>query len=156
MTPRHFFLAAAMACLASSCYAGDPHAQVMEPVHRFFDAFGRQDKGGMLAVVAPHIEITSVQQGALHRLTIDGLADAIATHRGSRLAERIHDAQVHIDGDLAVVWAPYTFSVDGRMAHCGTDVFTLGRIDGRWLITGVSDNERKDHCPQVGVQTPTG
>ena len=118
----------------------------MEPIHHFFDAFGRQDKAGMFAVVAPNIEITSVQQGALHRLSIDSLADAIAAHRGSSLTERIHDPQVHIDNDLAVVWAPYRFSVDGRVGHCGTDVFTLGRIDGRWLIIGLSDNERKDKC----------
>jgi len=146
MKLRRLLLAAAMMCLASSCYAADQEAQVMEPIHHFFDAFGRQDKGGMLAVVAPNIEITSMHQGALHRLSIDSLADAIATHRGGSLAERIHDPQVHIDNDLAVVWAPYKFSRDGRVDHCGTDVFTLGRIDGRWLIIGLSDNERKDDC----------
>jgi len=144
---RYLLLAAAMTCLASSCYAADETSQVMEPVHRFFDAFGRQDKAGMLAVVAPNIEITSVQHGALHRESIDRLAEVIAAHRGGSLAESIRDPQVHIDHDLAVVWAPYTFSVDGHAAHCGTDVFTLGKIDGRWLIIGVSDNERKDDCP---------
>lgn len=147
MKPRHLLLAAAMTCLASPCYAADEASQVMEPIHRFFDAFGRQDKAGMLAVVAPNIQITSVQQSALHRLSIEGLADAIAAHRGGSLAERIHDPKVHIDHDLAVVWAPYRFSLNGHVDHCGTDVFTLGKIDGRWLIIGVSDNERKDHCP---------
>jgi hypothetical protein len=75
------------------------------------------------------------------------LADAIAGHRGGNLAERIYDPKVHIDHDLAVVWAPYRFSLNGRVDHCGTDVFTLGKIDGHWLIIGVSDNERKDQCP---------
>jgi len=146
MKLRHLLLAAAMMCLASSCYAADQEAQVLEPIHHFFDAFGRQDKAGMLAVVAPNIEITSMQQGALHRLSIEGLADAIAAHRGGSLAERIHDPKVHIDHDLAVVWAPYRFSLNGHVDHCGTDVFTLGKIDGRWLIISVSDNERKEHC----------
>lgn len=147
MKPRHLPLAIAMTCLAGSCYATDETSQVLEPIHRFFDAFGRQDKAGMLAVVAPNIQITSVQNGALHRLSIEGLADTIAAHRGASLAERIHDPKVHIDHDLAVVWAPYRFSLNGHVDHCGTDVFTLGKIDGRWLIIGVSDNERKDHCP---------
>jgi hypothetical protein len=147
MKSRHLLLTAAMMCLASSCHAADETSQVMEPIHRFFDAFGRQDKAGMLAVVAPNIQITSVQQGALHRLSIESLADAIAGHRGGNLAERIYDPKVHIDHDLAVVWAPYRFSLNGHVDHCGTDVFTLGKIDGRWLIIGVSDNERKDHCP---------
>ena len=32
---------------------------------------------------------------------------------------------VRIDHDLAVVWAPFEFLVDGRVDHCGTDLFNL-------------------------------
>lgn len=146
MTLRSFVFAATMACALSPCYAADQEAQVLEPVHHFFDAFGKQDKPGMLAVVAPNVEITSVQQGALHRMSMDHLADAIAKHRDGPIAEHIYDPVVHIDQDLAVVWAPYRFMAKGRVHHCGTDVFTLAKLDGRWLIVGVSDNERKEAC----------
>ncbi|WP_233840600.1 nuclear transport factor 2 family protein [Dyella sp. 2HG41-7] len=137
---------AVMGCLGSSCYAADQDAQVLEPVHRFFDAFGKQDKAGMLAVVAPNIEITSVQQNALHRVSMDKLATNIAAHKGGAIAEHIYQPIVHVDNDLAVVWAPYKFTVDGKVQHCGTDVFTLGKIADRWTIIGVSDNERKGNC----------
>ena len=146
MNVRKLVAAITLACSLSPCYATAQEAQVMEPIHRFFDALGRQDKSGMLAVVAPNIEITSVHQGALRRRSIDSLADVIAAHRGGAIAERIHDPVVHIDNDLAVVWAPYRFTVDGHADHCGTDVFTLGKIDGRWTIIGVSDNVRKENC----------
>jgi ketosteroid isomerase-like protein len=129
-----------------NCNAADQTAQVMDPVHRFFDALGKQDKDGLLAVVTPNIEITSVQQNQLHRLSVEKLADAIAAHHGGPIAEHIHHPQVHIDQDLAVVWAPYTFTIDGHADHCGTDVITLGKVQDRWVIIGLADNERKDHC----------
>ncbi|RDS82147.1 hypothetical protein DWU98_08860 [Dyella monticola] len=147
MKLRTLVLATAlMGCLANACYAAEQDAHVMEPVHRFFDALGRQDRNDMLAVVAPAIDITSVQKNALHRLSIEKLADAIAAHRGGAIAEHIDDPVVHVDHDLAVVWAPYKFTIDGRVDHCGTDVLTLGKIKGRWLIIGISDNERKEPC----------
>lgn len=115
-------------------------------VHQFFDALGRQDKPGMLAVAIANLEITSVQQGQLHRESINNLADAIAAHHGSVMAEQIHNPIVHADNDLAVVWAPYKFTLDGRVDHCGTDVITLGLVNNQWLIIGLSDNERKENC----------
>lgn len=81
MNLRKLAVAVTMMCSLSPCYAADQTAQVMEPVHHFFDALGRQDKSGMLAVVAPNVEIMSVQQGELRRRNIDSLADAIAAHR---------------------------------------------------------------------------
>jgi hypothetical protein len=139
------FAAAVMGC-SWSCHAVDQTAQVMDPVQRFFDALGKQDKAGLLSAAAPGIEITSVQQNALHRLSIEKLADAIVAHHGGPIAEHIHDPQVHIDQDLAVVWAPYTFTINGAVDHCGTDVITLGKLQDRWVIIGLSDNERKENC----------
>ncbi|MBE1159590.1 nuclear transport factor 2 family protein [Dyella acidiphila] len=131
---------------AWSCHAADQNAQVMEPVHRFFDALGKQDKNGLLAVVAPNIEITSMHENELRRPTIEKLADAIAAHKGGPIAENIYDPIVHVDQNLAVVWAPYKFTINGRVDHCGTDVLTLGKVQDRWIIIGLSDNERKENC----------
>jgi ketosteroid isomerase-like protein len=146
MNLRVFAFAGIMLGCSWGCHAADQNVEVMGPIQRFFDAFGKQDRNGLLAEVAPNIEITSVQQNALHRLSIEKLADAIVAHHGGPIAEHIHDPQVHVDRDLAVVWAPYTFTINGRADHCGTDVITLGKIQDRWVIIGLSDNERKDSC----------
>jgi hypothetical protein len=146
MNLRQFVFAAISLGCAWTCSASDQNTQVMEPVQRFFDALGKQDKIGLLAVAAPNIEITSMNQNELHRLSVEKLADAIAAHKGGPIAEHIHDPQVHIDQNIAVVWAPYTFTINGRVDHCGTDVLTLGKLQDRWIIIGLSDNERKDSC----------
>lgn len=146
MSPRLFVFAAMALGCACSCHAADQSMQVMEPVHRFFDALGKQDKNGLLAVVAPNVEITSMHGNELHRLAIEKLADVIAAHKGGAIAEHIYAPRVHIDDNLAVVWAPYKFTIDGRVDHCGTDVLTLGKVQDRWIIIGLSDNERKENC----------
>jgi hypothetical protein len=50
---------------------------------------------------------------------------------------------VRVDHDLAVVWAPFQFFLNGKLDHCGTDIATLVLLEGRWLITTVEDNQRK-------------
>ena len=64
---------------------------------------------------------------------------------GDDLAHRRQDIPlVRIDNDLAVVWAPFEFLVDGKVDHCGTDLFNLVRVDGQWIIASVADTGRKD------------
>ncbi len=45
-----------------------------------------------------------------------------------------------------MVWAPFEFLVDGKVDHCGTDLFNLVRSDGKWPIASVADTGRRD-CP---------
>jgi hypothetical protein len=47
---------------------------------------------------------------------------------------------------MVVVWASFEFLVDGKVDYCGTDLFSLVRRDGRWLIASVADTGRKV-CP---------
>ena len=37
-----------------------------------------------------------------------------------------------------------SFLVDGKVDHCGTDLFNLVRANGKWLIASVADTGRKD------------
>ena len=57
---------------------------------------------------------------------------------------RSPDPLVRIDHDLAMVWAPFEFLVDGKPDHCGTDLFGLVRSDGKWLIASIADTGSKE------------
>jgi len=120
--------------------------EVLAPIQRFFVAFAKRDKAGMLAQVADHAEITSERDGQLRRLTIDALTDRIVAYEpGRKLAETIHDPVIHRDGTLAVVWASYSLSLDDKADRCGVDSFTLLKLQGRWQIAAIADNSR-DSC----------
>lgn len=143
---KSIFAGALMLSSWGPCHAAELMTRTLFTVHQFFDALAQRDKPGMLAVVAPDLEITSMIQGKLHRQSIGSLTDAIAAHHGGAIAEHIYNPVVHNSDDLAVVWAPYKFTIDGKVDHCGIDVITLGLFDNRWLIIGLSDSERKENC----------
>jgi hypothetical protein len=68
-----------------------------------------------------------------------------STH--SQFEEILYHPIVSIDHDIAVIWAPYVFTVDGKMDHCGTNVFTMYRQNDKWLVSNVADTGRRDVCP---------
>jgi len=69
--------------------------------------------------------------------------DKLASSSPDRIEERIHDAVVHVDDNVASVWAPYEFLRNGKIDHCGTDILVLGLREGHWLISSLADNSRK-------------
>lgn len=142
--PRLTLLLAGMFALASTAPARadtTPDAAVLAPVHAFFDAMTRYDAPAMRAQVLPAGSATLMRHGKPVQLTLGAFVDHIKPGK-DRIEERIADPQVRVDEDLAVVWAPYTFLLNGKAHHCGTDVFDLVRIDGQWKIAAIADNSR--------------
>ncbi len=77
-------------------------------------------------------------------MTFETFADRVSRPGTTQIEERIHDPMVRIDRDLAVVWAPFEFLVNGKVDHCGTDLFDLIRTDGKWFIASIEDTGRTD------------
>jgi hypothetical protein len=60
--------------------------------------------------------------------------------------ERIFDPEVKIDGNVAQVWAYYTFHRNGTFTHCGIDAFMLVKVGTVWKITQLADSRRTQGC----------
>lgn len=60
--------------------------------------------------------------------------------------ERIWDPEVRIDGDVAQVWAYYTFHRSKTFSHCGVDAFMLLKVGSEWKITQLADSRRTTGC----------
>jgi hypothetical protein len=65
---------------------------------------------------------------------------------GDVWTERIFDPEVRIDGDLAEVWAYYTFHRNKEFTHCGVDAFMLRKLGSQWKITQLADSRRTTGC----------
>ncbi len=130
--------------MAAPSLAASTDAAVLAPVRAFFSAMSRYDQAGMRALVLPTGMATLMRQGKPVQLALGEFVDHVKPGK-ARIEERIRDPQVRVDDNIAVVWAPYEFLLDGKPHHCGTDVFNLARVDGRWLIAGIADNSRD--CP---------
>lgn len=149
------FLAAATTAgfVINSLYATTPLAQgssakdeqaVMAPITAMFDGMAKRDAAAIKKPLLPGGGMVLMRDGKPTQMTFDAFAEAVGKPGKAQIEEQIHDPLVRIDNDLAVVWAPFDFLVDGKVDHCGTDLFNLVRADGKWLIASVADTGRKD------------
>jgi hypothetical protein len=59
--------------------------------------------------------------------------------------------EVRVRGDIATIWTPDDFWIDGEFSHCGTDSFHLIRSPEGWRITsGLYTVERKCEPSSLG------
>lgn len=139
---------------AQSAAANESDA-VMAPIHALFDGMRAADSSAVRAAFHPTATLRTV--GA-NRDGVKGVFETpinrfVAAMAGEHPVydERLGDAEVHIDGDLAAVWVPYAFYVGEDFSHCGTNAFQLARLDGAWSILHVTDTRRPDNCdPSIG------
>ncbi|MDT8069299.1 MAG: nuclear transport factor 2 family protein [Terriglobia bacterium] len=132
---------------ATALYAGTPEKEaVLAPVKALFDGMAKRDAAAVKKPLLAGGSMVLMRDGKPVRMTFEEFADRVAKPGTTRIEERIHNPLVRIDHDLAVVWAPFGFLVDGKVDHCGTDLFNLVRTDGEWKIASVADTGRKD-CP---------
>lgn len=117
---------------------------VMVPITAMCNAMAKHDAAAFKKPLLPGGSMVLMRDGKPTQLTFDAFADLVGKPGKAQIEERIHDPLVRIDNDLAVVWAPFEFLVDGKVDHCGTDLFNLVRADGKWLIASVADTGRKD------------
>ena len=117
---------------------------VLAPVQEMFDGMARRDAAAIKAPLLPGGAMVLMRDGKPTQMTFEAFAERVGKPAATHIEERIHDPLVRVDNDLAVVWAPFEFLVDGKVDHCGTDLFNLVRTDGKWLIASVADTGRKD------------
>jgi ketosteroid isomerase-like protein len=80
---------------------------------------------------------TSTRDGAT-RYRVRTRAEQRAAPVTRRVTERGFRPEARVSGPVAMVWYPYDLYLDGQWSHCGVDVFTLIRTDGRWRIATMS------------------
>jgi hypothetical protein len=87
---------------------------------------------------------TVFRNGEFTSLTLHALIDRVTSMFPVEVAieETIHDVEVRVDDNLAMIWAPFRTFLDGRLRSEGTNVASLGRVDGKWLVTGLADTSR--------------
>lgn len=136
-----------MSALAATLPAATPQEDaVLAPIHAMFDGMAHRDAAAIKAPALPGSILILMRDGKPAKMTIEDFADRVGKPGKTQIEERIHDPLIKIDNDLAVVWAPFDFLVDGKVDHCGTDLFNLVKADGKWTIASIADTGGKD-CP---------
>jgi hypothetical protein len=117
---------------------------VLAPIQAMFAGMSARDAAAIRKPTLPGGVMVLMRDGKPAQMTFEDFATRVGKPGPKKIEEKIHDPLVRIDNDLAVVWAPFDFLVDGKVDHCGTDLFNLVRQDGQWIIASVADTSHTD------------
>ena len=124
--------------------------EVLASVRAFLDAMKAKDTAGMKLALDPVTRFTLLRPSpnGTRVMTLTGadFVRVVTQPDGPTYDEPLRKPVVHIDGDLATVWAEYQVRLKGEVSHCGYDSFQLARLDGRWKLLNVSDTFRTEGC----------
>jgi len=130
--------------------AGDPlREEIVKELTDYYDHMSARNWDAYASHFWPGATITTIWQSAgdpAPRVLITTIKDFIAqAPQGPNskpiFEERMTDADVRADGNLAQVWATYKarFGGLGKIDEwTGIDAFTLMKHEGRWKITGLT------------------
>jgi hypothetical protein len=117
---------------------------VLAPIQAMFAGMSARDAAAIKKPTLAGGVMVLMRDGKPSQMSFEDFAARVGKPGTKKIEERIHDPLVRIDNDLAVVWAPFDFLVDGKVEHCGTDLFNLVRQDGEWRIASVADTSRNE------------
>jgi hypothetical protein len=127
--------------------ASDEQA-VLVPINQLFAAMKAKDGARMLAQVRTDGRLTGVSEAGAKTCSWSEFAAGFKPGEGPALEERLVGAPaIEVDGDIAMVWSPYVFLIDGKLSHCGVDHFDLVRDAGQWKVLNITWTKRKTDCP---------
>jgi hypothetical protein len=125
----------------------DEEQAVLATLQALLDALGARDKDAMRATLMPGGSATHSRDEKFFHESFRDLPDRLPPGTDT-LEERIHDPLVRIDDDIAMVWAPYDFFVGEELHHWGTNIVSFLKRDGKWLVSGITDNGRTTPKPE--------
>jgi hypothetical protein len=123
---------------------------VLAPVNRLLAAIANGDRQALLAEVRPEGGATAAfDLPDRHTVSRESWAEFSTSIGGGPnvIAERLIDPAVEVDGDIAMVWSDYIFTMNGKVQHCGVDHFDLVRENGVWKVLNATWSERSSNCP---------
>ena len=153
----HVLLVISFIALSPRTAAAQDSAAVIAVVQRFFDAMSRQDSVSARAVLAPGAHLSSIRVGGtgpVRHQSDSAFITLVATTK-QKLLERMWTPSVRVSGDIASLWTPYDFHIDGKFSHCGVDVFDLLRTTAGWQIVSVVYTVQPQGCAPSPLGPPS-
>ena len=124
-------------------------ANMLAPIQQLLATFAAGDSAAMLRLVYPDGRVTATGMrasgGGLRQQSWTEFARRVTPD--GRFTETISDPAIEVDGDIAMVWAPFVVRVGGKVTNCGTDHFDLVRDNGIWKVMNLTFSSRTTGCP---------
>ena len=120
--------------------SGNDEKEILKIVDRFMLAVNTKDKEIFNEILYKGINriVTNIENdNSVITSVIDNdqsIAMRMNPNNKEQFRERYWDAKIITDGNIATVWAPYDFYLNGAFSHCGVDLFYLVKENMSWRI----------------------
>ncbi len=126
-------------------------AAVSSLIDELFDGMRNADSTAVSALLHPDIRMQStgydkegnfyLQSGSAERWL-----QSIASYPAGTLDERLYSRVIEVDMPLATAWTEYSFFLNGKLSHCGTNAFQMVKTPDGWQIHQVTDTRKRSGC----------
>ncbi|WP_449388118.1 nuclear transport factor 2 family protein [Chryseobacterium lineare] len=134
--------------LGNFCF-GQNQQDVEKPVRNLFAAMKNADAELLKSVFVENAILQTITKDGVKNENLKDFIASVSKMALDDLDEIITIEGIHIDGNLASVFTPYSFYYKGKFSHCGANSFQLVRQNGEWKIQYVIDTRRKDDCKEI-------
>ena len=128
----------------------DEEYKVKYAIETFFDGFHQSDSIKMKSVMHSNMKLQSIQPNkegkeAIVNQNISGFLKLVTQYSKVRnWEEELQSFDFKIDGNLAQVWCPYLFYLNGMLSHSGANSIQLFYENEQWKIVSILDTRRKN------------
>lgn len=146
---KHVFLI--LTIVSTTVLAQNDEAAVKQAVNRLFEGMKKSDTAMIRSAFTANSILQTVIKNKEGKVSIvseplDSFLLSISKPHTDIYDERIEFDAIKIDGELAMVWAPYKFYIGDKFSHCGVDAFQLVKVNNEWKIQYLIDTRRRQGC----------
>lgn len=146
---KHIFII--LTFIGTAAFAQNDEPAVKQTVNRLFEGMKKSDTAMIRSTFSSSVILQTILKSKEGKTIVeseplDSFLVAIAKPHTQVYDERIVFDVVKIDGELAIVWAPYKFYLGDKFSHCGVDAFQLVKINEEWKIQYLIDTRRRQDC----------
>lgn len=137
---------------APAAQAQSDEQAVITVVNHFFDGMRTRDTALLRSTSLPSTVLqTAGAAGVSAPMTIDQFVERVGKGTGPGGNEVIKDPKVQSDGEMASLWAYFTYTRGGetQINHCGIDEFLLRKGPDGWKVFYVADTHRTQNCAPI-------
>lgn len=123
--------------------------EIEKPIRNLFLGMKNADPELLNSAFSDSAILQTITKTGVKTEDIKEFVTSISKTEKGDLDERITIEAIHIDGNLASVFTPYSFYLKGKLSHCGANSFQLVKQNEEWKIQYVIDTRRKDNCKEI-------
>jgi hypothetical protein len=137
--------------VSTTVFAQNDETAVKQTINRLFEGMKKPDTAMIRSAFTINPILQTVVKNKEGKVSIvseflDSFLVSISKPHTEIYDERISFDAIKIDGELAMVWAPYKFYIGEKFSHCGVDAFQLVKINNEWKIQYLIDTRRRVGC----------